>query len=75
MICRNYPKSREVIRTDPGNQWAWAFKGDALFGLNKCDEAKEAYKKALGINPNNPVAQQGLQMAEDPAICKPKTGS
>jgi len=57
---------------NPGNQWAWAFKGDALFGLYRCDEAKVAYNKSLIINPDNAVAQKGLQMAENPTICKPK---
>lgn len=49
--------------------------GCALVSLGRCNEAKESYTKALGINPGNSPAQQGLQNVGNPAICKPKTGS
>jgi len=35
----------------PQNSMAWYYKGDALKDLNKSEEAKKAYKKAIEINP------------------------
>lgn len=42
----------EEIAKDPQNKMAWALKGEMLMNSEKWDEAVEAYKKAVEIDPN-----------------------
>lgn len=41
----------EEIAADPHNKMAWALKGEANMNASNWDEAVEAYKKAIEINP------------------------
>lgn len=46
----NYRRATEI---NPMDAWAWQGKGDTLLYLGRFEDAKDAYKKALGLDPNN----------------------
>ena len=53
-----FDKALEIY---PNNSNALYFKGLALSNLGKKEEAKEAYKKALEVNPDDVMAKQAYE--------------
>lgn len=59
-----------VLTYRPNDGFTWFERGRALYGLGRNPEAKEAFEKALALNPEHPVAGQlspyYLKKIEDP---------
>jgi|SRR5208337_3830762 len=60
------PILQSILILDPNNALAWNAKGDAFDGLEKSQDALEAYDKAISINPNLASAWNGKGCA----LCK-----
>jgi len=59
---RSFDKVIELNQSFAGaypNRNAWALKGDALFALNRTEDALQSYKKAVELNPNDEDAWKG----------------
>jgi len=53
----------EAIRINGRFDMTWAYRGNVLFMLGRRDEAASDFRRALELNPENPVAQKGLAAA------------
>ncbi|KAJ5192545.1 hypothetical protein N7449_008687 [Penicillium cf. viridicatum] len=53
-------KAKELVKNEPNNYHANVFLGLACDRLNRNHDAENAYNAALGINPNDRTAWQGL---------------
>ncbi|KAF5838215.1 hypothetical protein DUNSADRAFT_3264 [Dunaliella salina] len=49
-----------VLKEDPGSYEALVIVGKAAFGLHEYKQAEAAYQRASGLDPNRPLAWQGL---------------
>ena len=49
-------QNNKAIEINPQNSIDWYSKGNALYNLNKYDEALKAYDKAIEINPQDSKA-------------------
>jgi len=56
---------REAIETDPEYSDAWNNLGYVLMKLKRCKEAKEAFKTALSLNPDDRLARENLELLQD----------
>lgn len=53
-----------ALRINPGSARAYGRLGSAMFQAAKFSESRDAYVKALELDPGNATYQQGLQAAE-----------
>ena len=53
----------KAIELVPNYSNAWDHKGNALYQLNRSEEAIEVFKKAIEFNPGNTYAKQDLEFA------------
>lgn len=62
---KNFQKALEdaeqTIKIKPDWAKGYSRKGAALFGLNKLEEAADAYNEGLKLDPNNALLKKGLQ--------------
>ena len=52
--------TREIVRREPWNDRGWALQGAALQGLGRFQEAAQAYRTSLRLNPGDPGVTSGL---------------
>ena len=52
--------AEQVLTYNPDHDNAWALQGYIYEQKGELDKAKKLYEKALGINPNNQKAAEGL---------------
>jgi hypothetical protein len=57
--------AQKCITINPGFGRGHQRKGTALFFLDQMDEAINAYKEGLKVDPNNASLQNDLKAAED----------
>ena len=57
-------KNRQIVATFPRDTEACNRLGKALSEIGQYSEARESFKKALAISPNNPIARKNLQRME-----------
>jgi small glutamine-rich tetratricopeptide repeat-containing protein alpha len=55
---------RRAIDLDPNYSKAYSRLGLALFSLDQFQDAVDAYKKALALDPNNEIVKSSLRTAE-----------
>lgn len=56
----------EIILLEPDDESAYANLGRAYMILGDRDRAKDAFRNALEINPDNPMSLVGLKRLTDP---------
>ena len=54
-------KTQEILNLEPNNVTAMEIMGSAFFMMNQPERAKEVWKKALELDPNNKVLQDFIQ--------------
>lgn len=57
---------RGILAGDPKNAMAEQGLGNALYGLGRPAEAKQAYQRSLALNPGNPALAAFVQKLESP---------
>ncbi|KAI9341752.1 activator of Hsp70 and Hsp90 chaperone [Obelidium mucronatum] len=76
---QNYTKAlldaEETVKINPSWAKGYSRKGAALHGLGEYDEAIEAYKAGLEIEPANALLKKGLEEAEALALDQKNAGS
>ena len=65
MALKQYAKAQEsyeqAITWDKTNADSWAGLGVVLLQLRQYDKAQQALQTAIGLNPNQAIAQQALK--------------
>ena len=57
---------QETLRREPGNSYAYAKLGDAYFASKDYQDSESSYRTALGINPQETDATNGLLILSNP---------
>jgi tetratricopeptide (TPR) repeat protein len=61
---RTLKECDKAIKIDPKDTFAWYHKGTTFDELGRCEEAIEAYKKVLEIDPKNNSASERIKEIE-----------
>ena len=52
----------DALVLDPNNELAWVRLGSSYFALGEIDQAREAYQKAMEINPSNESVKEFMRL-------------
>ena len=58
------PYFQQALKINPNNEVTYDYLGTALFNLGQLPDALTAFKKAVEINPEHPLARQHLALVQ-----------
>ena len=63
-LTEAFDSAEKLVRVSPDDARGWVIKGDALAEMERFDEGRESYNKALALEPDNPDAKGRLDFLE-----------